>query len=449
MLYKIETVRQICLDAGADAAGFVEIDRPALASERKDILSVYPKTRSIISLVGRINRENIQSPARYVANEGFHQGHDDLTHVAHQILRRLNQLGVRGVIPPIGFPMDTDRWPGKIWHVSHKPIAVEAGLGRMGINRNVVHPKFGNFILLNSILIDAELDEYDRPLDFNPCFECNLCVGVCPVGAIQADGRFDFSACMTHNYREFMDGFQDWVETVISAPNVEAYKTRFRDSETASLWQSLSFGANYKSAYCMAVCPAGDDVIGNYLPDKREYVQEIVRPLKDKKEPVYVQPGTRAEKIARRNSNKDIRLVEPLNPASPVPARQENPPVQDFDTPKQEKSEMNNPLTCKDIIARMSMTINPTVAGDLTADIQYQISGAEPGKYYLHVENGQCHFYEGETDAPTLTIFTPSEVWLAIAQGELNGTEAMMQGKYRAEGDFELLMKMPKIFQDR
>ena len=37
MLYKIETVRQICLDAGADAAGFVEIDRPALASERNDI----------------------------------------------------------------------------------------------------------------------------------------------------------------------------------------------------------------------------------------------------------------------------------------------------------------------------------------------------------------------------------------------------------------------------
>jgi hypothetical protein len=45
------------------------------------------------------------------------------------------------------------RWPafpGKIWVVSHKPLAVAAGLGHMGIHRNVIHPKFGNFILLGT-----------------------------------------------------------------------------------------------------------------------------------------------------------------------------------------------------------------------------------------------------------------------------------------------------------
>jgi hypothetical protein len=31
------------------------------------------------------------------------------------------------------------------------------------------------------------------------------------------------------------------------------------------MWQSLTYGANYKSAYCIAVCPAGEDVIGPYL----------------------------------------------------------------------------------------------------------------------------------------------------------------------------------------
>ena len=34
------------------------------------------------------------------------------------------------------------------------------------------------------------------------------------------------------------------------------------------MWQSLSFGANYKAAYCLSVCPAGEDVIGPYLTDK-------------------------------------------------------------------------------------------------------------------------------------------------------------------------------------
>jgi hypothetical protein len=29
----------------------------------------------------------------------------------------------------MGFPMEMDRFPEKIWTVSHKPIAVAAGLG--------------------------------------------------------------------------------------------------------------------------------------------------------------------------------------------------------------------------------------------------------------------------------------------------------------------------------
>ena len=40
------------------------------------------------------------------------------------------------------------------------------------------------------------------------------------------------------------------------------YRRRISDVESSSMWQSLSHGANYKSAYCMAVCPAGEDVIG-------------------------------------------------------------------------------------------------------------------------------------------------------------------------------------------
>ena len=84
----------------------------------------------------------------------------------------------------MGFPMEMDRYPGKAWVVSHKPIAVAAGLGRMGIHRNVIHPKFGNFILLGTILTDAEVTEESRPIDYNPCLECKLCVAACPVGAI-------------------------------------------------------------------------------------------------------------------------------------------------------------------------------------------------------------------------------------------------------------------------
>ena len=39
----------------------------------------------------------------------------------------LEAKGVRAVNPAMGFPMEMDRFPGgKIWVVSHKPVAVAA-----------------------------------------------------------------------------------------------------------------------------------------------------------------------------------------------------------------------------------------------------------------------------------------------------------------------------------
>jgi len=58
------------------------------------------------------------------------------------------------------------------------------------------------------------------------------------------------------------------------------------------MWQSLSFGANYKAAYCMAVCPAGDDVIGPFLKDRKGFLEGVVQPLQKKSETVYVVPDT-------------------------------------------------------------------------------------------------------------------------------------------------------------
>jgi hypothetical protein len=53
-------IRQICLEAGADEVGLVEVGRPELAQEREGILHVYPAT-DIISQPG-LNRENMQKP---------------------------------------------------------------------------------------------------------------------------------------------------------------------------------------------------------------------------------------------------------------------------------------------------------------------------------------------------------------------------------------------------
>jgi Fe-S-cluster-containing hydrogenase component 2 len=180
----------------------------------------------------------------------------------------------------------------------------------MGIHRNVIHPRFGDFILLGTVLIAAEATAYDQPLSYNPCLECKLCVAACPVGAIGSDGHFNFSACYTHNYREFMGGFTNWVEQIADSKDARDYRQKVADTESASMWQSLSFGANYKAAYCLAVCPAGEEVIGPYLTDKAGHLWDTVRPLQDKEETVYVVPGSDAEEhVARRFPHKTIKRV--------------------------------------------------------------------------------------------------------------------------------------------
>jgi len=307
--YSAEAIKKICLDAGADDVGLVDLDRESVRKEREGVLHVYPLTRSIIAIVTVNNRENIQSPARYVANEEFHHTGDKTSSISREILRRLNRLGIRGVVVNKGWPMALDRYPGKIWDVSHKITAVEAGLGHMGMNRLVLHPKYGSCIQLESILINGVLDGYDRPLEENPCIKCNLCAAVCPTGAITKDQPFDFLACLTHTYRDNSVGFQNWVEAMITSHDMAEYRSHFDDRETAFMWQSLMFRMSYRCSYCMAVCPAGEEVKPVYLGNKKEHVERVLKPLRDRREPVYVMAGSNAESRARRNPNKEVRVV--------------------------------------------------------------------------------------------------------------------------------------------
>lgn len=303
-------LREICLDAGADDVGFVRVDDPQVAEETGPARAILPAARTFVSFCVRMNRDNLRSPQRSLANTEFNHADDDTNAVSRAITRALQDAGYRAVYPAPGYPMEVEQFPGRIWVIAHKVVAEAAGLGVMGIHRNVIHPRFGNFILLGTVVTDAVVDQPSAPLDFNPCLECKLCVSACPVGAITPDAGFDFQACYTHNYREFMGGFTDWAETVADSDDRDDYRARVPTGESFSLWQSLSFKPNYKAGYCMAVCPAGEDVIGPFLDDRRAHLDEVVRPLQRQEETVYVLPGSAAEEHAtRRFPHKTVKPV--------------------------------------------------------------------------------------------------------------------------------------------
>lgn len=412
-------LHDICTEAGADDVGFVEIDRPELLRERESILGYFPHTRTLISIVCRMNREPIRSPARSVANLEFHNIGDVVNEVAHRVVSILEENGVRAVNPSMGFPMEMGRFPGKTWVVSHKTAAVAAGLGHMGIHRNVIHPKFGNFILLGTILIDAEVGSYDRPIDYNPCLECKLCVAACPVGAIAPDGYFNFSACYTHNYREFMGGFTNWVEGIADSRDAKDYLRKFSDSESASMWQSLSYGANYKAAYCMAVCPAGEDVIGPFLENRKKYLDDVVKPLQRKEETIYVVPNTDAETyVAKRFPNKTTKAVSNgLRPKS-----------------------INNFLDSLPLIFQRDRS------DGLDATYHFTFTGKEESQATVIIRNSSVQVLNQLVGVPDLHVTADSRAWLGFVRKEHGIIMPLLLRKIRLKGPVRLLKAFGRCF---
>jgi NAD-dependent dihydropyrimidine dehydrogenase PreA subunit len=413
-----KVLRQICLDAGADDVGFVSIGRPEIATEKPFILRAFPSTKTLVSLACRMNREPIRSPARSLANLEFHRSGDKTNEVAAKIVRRLEDQGIRAMNAPVGFPMETSEYPGRIWTVSHKPVAVAAGLGQMGLHRNVIHPRYGSFILLGTIFVDVEIDHETRPVDFNPCVDCKLCVAACPVGAIRPDGGFDASACMTHNYREFLHGFTDWVEKVADSRDAKDYRRQVTDQESVSMWQSLSFGANYKAAYCLAVCPAGEEVLPPFLNNRPTFLSQTVKPLRQKTETVYVVPGSDADEyVSRVFPHKTKKHVTSVRPT-----------------------------TIDGFLDTMHLVFQTGRSKGINAVYHLIFTGREKAKATVTIRDQKLEVQRGLTGVPDCTIKADSQTWLGFLRKERSIVWALLTRRIRVQGGLVLLQAFGRCF---
>lgn len=418
----LEQVRAWALEAGADDVGVVELTHPELEEERAPVLRAFPATVSLISIVVRMHPENVRSPARSVANHEFHHAGEVVDDCARAVVARLVAAGHRAMNPAMAFPMEMDDFPGRTWVVSHKRVAVAAQLGRMGLHRNVIHPRFGSFIVLGTVLTSARVEDRLPRLAYDPCVDCKLCVAACPVGAIEPDGAFRFSACLDHNYREFMTGFGDVLEDVVESRDKHELRERLTISESASLWQSLTYKANYKAAHCVAVCPAGDDVLGPFVADRPKFLNEVLRPLTERSEPVYVVAGTDAEAhVRKRFPHKPVRLVRSSLRAT----------------------------TAKGFFRALPLVFQRGPAKGWRATFHFELTDAEGATHRatVKIDDGTLTLNASALEGQAhVTVRGEAQAWLDVVTGKCNPVWLVLRRKLHIVGDRSLLDRFAGCF---
>lgn len=85
--------------------------------------------------------------------------------------------------------------------------------------------------------------------------------------------------------------------------------------------------------------------------------------------------------------------------------------------------------------------------GKLEKNLEIQFNFTDLDEwYYFDIKDDRCKLIEGRAEDPNLIIKTPFDIWLDISNGKLDGTQGLMDGKYKVEGDLNILIKLGDLF---
>jgi len=168
---------------GIDKIGFTSKKRLEDAPPSGDLTYVLPSAKSAISLAIAFDKPAIRA---FLAKEDqlahlkdHAAAYKKLGEVARAIENLLKDNGYEALAPFVnnqyrkGQPFMALAPP-----LSHRYVAVAAGIGWLGWSGNLITPEHGAAVAITSVVTSAEL-EPDPLAEGNDCKDCHLCTGVC------------------------------------------------------------------------------------------------------------------------------------------------------------------------------------------------------------------------------------------------------------------------------
>jgi epoxyqueuosine reductase len=130
--------------------------------------------------------------AAYARNEDY-----------HDVLPARMKVLVQFIEEQVGGPIQ-NRWYTDTGPILERDLAQRAGIGWIGKNTCLIHPRQGSYFLLSEILLDLPL-EPDTPFTTDHCGTCTRCIEACPTDCILPDRTLDARRCISYLTIELKD----------------------------------------------------------------------------------------------------------------------------------------------------------------------------------------------------------------------------------------------------
>jgi len=182
-------VKEKAISLGAHLVGIAPMKRMENAPPDLHPKRLLPEAQSLISMAFRINRGVQQLHLRGISPMPFSRfaGLEPKVRLDEMALDLANFLEDLDYVS-LPIPANQYYYQEKgVGEISHRHVAMAAGLGRLGRGGFLVTPQYGGAVQLITILTTAPLLP-DPMLEEDPCQGCpQPCVSICPVQALRKD----------------------------------------------------------------------------------------------------------------------------------------------------------------------------------------------------------------------------------------------------------------------